>query len=44
MIFGGKDMQINHALIIRDKDVVYIEPVTSKCLIYRNGKPIFQKT
>ena len=44
MIFGGRDMQINHATITKEGRTVYIEPETSKCLIYRNGKPIKTKT
>lgn len=44
MIFGGRDMQINHATITKDGRTVSIEPETSKCLIYRNGKPLRTKT
>jgi len=44
MIFGGRDMQINHATITRIGRTVFIEPENSKCLVYRNGKPIKSKT
>ncbi len=38
-------MQKNHAVITKEaNNIIYIEPVNSKCLIYRNGKPVKQKT
>ncbi len=44
IIFGGRDMSINHADIIKENDSVYIRPFNQKCLLYINGKRIREKT